>query len=68
MGGRDRLIEAEREVAELVLGRSGCCRMRRRPEAPRPCSCSGTMGDLAGCGQPSGWRDCARFTDLVSLS
>lgn len=25
----------------------GCWRMRRRPEAPRPCSCSGTMGDLA---------------------
>ena len=24
----------------------GCCRMRRRPEAPRPCSCSVTMGEL----------------------
>lgn len=25
----------------------GCWRMRRRPEAPKPCSCSGRMGDLA---------------------
>ena len=25
----------------------GCCRMRRRPDAPSPCSCSGMIGDLA---------------------
>ena len=24
----------------------GCCRMRRKPDAPRPCSCSGMIGDL----------------------
>lgn len=24
----------------------GCWRIRRRPEAPKPCSCSGMMGDL----------------------
>lgn len=23
----------------------GCCRIRRRPETPRPCSCSGITGD-----------------------
>lgn len=28
-----------------VLG-SGCWRIRRRPEAPRPCSCSVIIGDL----------------------
>lgn len=24
----------------------GCWRIRRKPEAPMPCSCSGMMGDL----------------------
>lgn len=24
----------------------GCCRIRRRPDAPRPCSCSVMTGDL----------------------
>lgn len=37
-----------REAARWVEGtrEPGTWRMRRRPEAPRPCSCSGTMGDL----------------------
>lgn len=38
-----------KEVARCVVGCSrpgGCCRMRRSPEAPMPCSCSGTIGDL----------------------
>ena len=31
----------------------GCCRIRRRPDAPRPCSCSVRTGDLEEeCGQP----------------
>lgn len=30
----------------------GCWRMRRRPEAPRPCSCSGRIGDLVMMRQP----------------
>lgn len=29
-----------------VGARRGCCRIRRKPEAPRPCSCSVIIGDL----------------------
>jgi hypothetical protein len=36
--------EAAREVDNLE---PGCWRMRRRPEEPMPCSCSGRMGDLS---------------------
>lgn len=46
VGGRDTAMEAERELAALEGLVVGCCRMRRRPEAPKPCSCSGMMGDL----------------------
>lgn len=28
----------------VVVLQGGCCRIRRKPEAPRPCSCSGIMG------------------------
>jgi hypothetical protein len=33
-------------VPTAILG-AGDWRMRRRPETPSPCSCSGTTGDLA---------------------
>jgi hypothetical protein len=37
----------------------GCWRIRRRPEAPRPCSCSDTTGDLMLLSQPAFLRlDC----------
>ena len=35
--------EARLELGSLGVG---CWRIRRRPEAPRPCSCSGLIGDL----------------------
>jgi hypothetical protein len=48
-GGVARFSEAARWVVCSCLG-PGCWRMRRRPEDPRPCSCSDTMGDLEhGC-------------------
>jgi hypothetical protein len=43
------------DVARCVEGGNReppCWRMRRRPEAPMPCSCSGTMGDLKRMCQP----------------
>ena len=43
------------EVARCVVDSClwlGCWRMRRSPEDPRPCSCSGTMGDLMHTRQP----------------
>jgi hypothetical protein len=57
--GSVRLIEFERGAIdaardELVEGGrvgargGGCCRIRRRPDAPRPCSCSVITGDLPG--------------------
>lgn len=39
---RDELAEAGRVGARV----GGCCRIRRRPDAPRPCSCSVITGDL----------------------
>ena len=39
----DARCEARPEPGSLG---AGCWRIRRRPEAPRPCSCSGLMGDL----------------------
>lgn len=45
-GGVEMFSEAARWVDCSCLG-PGCWRMRRRPEDPRPCSCSDTMGDLA---------------------
>jgi hypothetical protein len=44
-GGLPRLSEAARWV-EGGGREPGCCLMRRRPDAPIPCSCSGTRGDL----------------------
>lgn len=31
----------------IVGARGGCCRIRLRPDTPRPCSCSVMIGDLA---------------------
>lgn len=55
--GKGRVIELDRALTEAALeefseeGRVGalgsCCRIRLKPEAPSPCSCSVTMGDLA---------------------
>ena len=47
-GGVEMFSEAARWVDCSCLG-PGCWRMRRRPEDPRPCSCSDTMGDLVQC-------------------
>lgn len=55
--GNVRLIEPDRGPTEglreedsdegMVGTRGGgCCRIRRRPDAPRPCSCSVMTGDL----------------------
>lgn len=44
-GGVLMFSEAARWDVESCLW-LGCWRMRRRPDDPRPCSCSGTMGDL----------------------
>jgi hypothetical protein len=49
----DRLSEADREAGAVAppfsLKSDGCCRIRRKPERPRPCSpaCSGIIGDLS---------------------
>jgi hypothetical protein len=47
-GGVAKFSDVERWVAEGGPREPGCWRMRRRPEIPMPCSCSGTMGDLQG--------------------
>ena len=39
--------EDEGEEGTVGTRDGGCWRIRRRPDAPRPCSCSGTIGDLA---------------------
>lgn len=39
-----RLEDSEEGIVGARSG--GCCRMRLRPEAPRPCSCSVMTGDL----------------------
>lgn len=54
--GKGRVMELDRapvdgaleELSEIgrVGARGSCCRIRLRPEAPSPCSCSVTMGDL----------------------
>jgi hypothetical protein len=43
-GGVAKFSDVDR--AEGGPREPGCWRMRRRPDAPMPCSCSGTMGDL----------------------
>jgi hypothetical protein len=43
--------EARPEPGSLDVG---CWRIRRRPEAPRPCSCSGFIGDLKRVSDSSG--------------
>lgn len=40
------LREEDPEEGKLGTRGGGCCRMRRRPDAPRPCSCSVMTGDL----------------------
>ena len=54
--GKGRVIELDRALMDGAreelseAGKTGtlgtCCRIRLRPEAPSPCSCSVTMGDL----------------------
>lgn len=57
LGGRVMLIEADRGGTEVLreeaseegmvgIRGGGCCLILRRPEAPRPCSCSVMTGDL----------------------
>jgi hypothetical protein len=57
-GSRDMMGDAadretaleEGDIIKLSPSRNdGCCRIRRRPERPEPCSppCSGIIGDLA---------------------
>ena len=49
-GGRDRVIEVGLERDPLCVGVTAdlgcCCRIRRSPETPRPCSRSGNTDDL----------------------
>ena len=45
-GPREGFREVDPEVELAVPRERGCCRIRRRPEAPRPCSCSVKTGDL----------------------
>lgn len=58
-GGNVRVIELDRGPTDVfreedsdggsVGARAGgCCRIRRSPEAPSPCSCSVMTGDLMG--------------------
>lgn len=37
--------DGERDTPRDGARDFGCWRIRRRPETPRPCSCSATMGD-----------------------
>ena len=57
VGGNVRVIELDRgpmdgfredasEGGSVGTRAEGCCRIRRKPEAPRPCSCSVMTGDL----------------------
>lgn len=34
------------EDGRVVTLEGGCCRIRRKPDAPGPCSCSWSIGDL----------------------
>jgi hypothetical protein len=43
----------EDEVEDGRVGaRAGCCRIRRNPDAPSPCSCSAIIGDLGKSSAP----------------
>jgi hypothetical protein len=51
-GPTDGLRDEEPEEGKVGARGGGCCRMRRRPDAPSPCSCSVMTGDLVKeCGQ-----------------
>ena len=45
-GPTDGLREEDPEEGNVGARGGGCCRIRRRPEAPSPCSCSVMTGDL----------------------
>ena len=45
-GPTDVLREEDPEEGNVGARGGGCCRIRRRPDAPSPCSCSVTTGDL----------------------
>jgi hypothetical protein len=45
-GPTDAFREEESEEGRVGARTGGCCRIRRRPEAPSPCSCSVKTGDL----------------------
>lgn len=45
-GPRDGLREDEPEEGKVGARGGGCCRMRRKPDAPSPWSCSVMTGDL----------------------
>ena len=58
MDGNERIMDDDRGIGwvlatgeesrdeALAVRARGCWRIRRRPDAPRPCSCSAMMGDL----------------------
>ena len=51
-GPMEGLREDDPEEGNVGARGGGCCRIRRRPDAPSPCSCSVMTGDLGGeCGQ-----------------
>ena len=45
-GPTDAFREEDSEEGRVGARRGGCCRIRRKPEAPSPCSCSVMTGDL----------------------
>ena len=46
---------------------AGCCRILRRPDIPRPCSCSGMIGDLAVLVSKA-TRNCPSWAGLVAAA
>ena len=45
-GPTDAFLEDDSEEGTVGARRGGCCRIRLKPDAPSPCSCSVMTGDL----------------------
>lgn len=69
LGGRAYGVVGEAGAVGAREGarEAGCCRILRRPDIPRPCSCSGTMGDLAVLVSKA-TRSCPSWAALVALA
>ena len=66
MGGT-RGVEGEEGIVGAREGARdvGCCRIRRKPDMPSPCSCSEMMGDLAVMPPGPASKDTCIFPSLV---